>query len=186
MAKEPIRITAPFDETVARSLKAGDSVLLSGTIIAARDAAHKLMVEALEKGEPLPVDMTNQVVYYVGPAPAKPGQPIGSAGPTTSGRMDSYTPRLIEEGLRGMIGKGNRSQSVIDSMKKHGVVYFAAVGGAGALIAKRVKEYKVLAYGELGPDAIASMTVEDFPLIVVMDSDGNDFYKVGQAPYVQE
>ena len=186
MAKEPIRITAPFDETVARSLKAGDSVLLSGTIIAARDAAHKLMVEALEKGEPLPVDMTNQVVYYVGPAPAKPGQPIGSAGPTTSGRMDSYTPRLIEEGLRGMIGKGNRSQAVIDSMKKHGVVYFAAVGGAGALIAKRVKEYKVLAYGELGPEAIASMTVEDFPLIVVMDSDGNDFYKVGQAPYVQE
>ena len=186
MAKEPIRITAPFDETVARSLKAGDSVLLSGTIIAARDAAHKLMVEALEKGEPLPVDMTNQVVYYVGPAPAKPGQPIGSAGPTTSGRMDSYTPRLIEEGLRGMIGKGNRSQSVIDSMKKHGVVYFAAVGGAGALIAKRVKEYKVLAYGELGPEAIASMMVEDFPLIVVMDSDGNDFYKVGQAPYVQE
>ena len=130
--------------------------------------------------------MTNQVVYYVGPAPAKPGQPIGSAGPTTSGRMDSYTPRLIEEGLRGMIGKGNRSQAVIDSMKKHGVVYFAAVGGAGALIAKRVKEYKVLAYGELGPEAIASMTVEDFPLIVVMDSDGNDFYKVGQAPYVQE
>jgi len=186
MAKEPIRITAPFDETVARSLKAGDSVLLSGTIIAARDAAHKLMVEALEKGEPLPVDLTNQVVYYVGPAPAKPGQPIGSAGPTTSGRMDSYTPRLIEEGLRGMIGKGNRSQAVIDSMKKHGVVYFAAVGGAGALIAKRVKEYKVLAYGELGPEAIASMTVEDFPLIVVMDSDGNDFYKVGQAPYVQE
>lgn len=186
MAKEPIRITAPFDESVARSLKAGDSVLLSGTIIAARDAAHKLMVEALDRGEQLPVDLKNQVVYYVGPAPAKPGAPIGSAGPTTSGRMDSYTPRLIEEGLRGMIGKGNRSQAVIDSMKKHGVVYFAAVGGAGALIAKRVKEYKVLAYGELGPEAIASMTVEDFPLIVVMDSEGKDFYKAGQAPYIQE
>lgn len=186
MAKEPIRITAPFDEKVARSLKAGDSVLLSGTIIAARDAAHKLMVEALDKGEALPVDLTNQVVYYVGPAPAKPGQPIGSAGPTTSGRMDSYTPRLIEKGLRGMIGKGNRSQAVVDAMKKHGVVYFAAVGGAGALIAKRVKEYNVLAYGELGPEAVASMTVEDFPLIVVMDSEGKDFYKVGQAPYIQE
>jgi len=186
MEKEPIRITAPFDESVARSLKAGDSVLLSGTIIAARDAAHKLMVEALDRGEPLPVALKDQVVYYVGPAPAKPGDPIGSAGPTTSGRMDSYTPRLIEEGLRGMIGKGNRSQAVVDSMKKHGVVYFAAVGGAGALIAKRVKEYKVLAYGELGPEAIASMTVEDFPLIVVMDSEGTDFYKAGQAPYVQE
>ena len=186
MAKQPIRITAPFDESVARSLKAGDSVLISGTIIAARDAAHKLMVEALDAGQPLPVDLKNQVVYYVGPSPAKPGEPIGSAGPTTSGRMDSYTPRLIEQGLRGMIGKGNRSQAVIDAMKKHGVVYFAAVGGAGALIAKRIKQYTVLAYGELGPEAVASMTVEDFPLIVVMDSDGNDFYKVGQAPYVQE
>ena len=186
MAKQPIRITAPFDESVARSLKAGDSVLISGTIIAARDAAHKLMVEALDAGQPLPVDLKNQVVYYVGPSPAKPGEPIGSAGPTTSGRMDSYTPRLIEQGLRGMIGKGNRSQAVIDAMKKHGVVYFAAVGGAGALIAKRIKEYNVLAYGELGPEAVASMTVEDFPAIVVMDSDGKDFYQVGQSPYVQE
>ena len=130
--------------------------------------------------------MKNQVVYYVGPSPAKPGEPIGSAGPTTSGRMDSYTPRLIEQGLRGMIGKGNRSQAVIDAMKKHGVVYFAAVGGAGALIAKRIKQYTVLAYGELGPEAVASMTVEDFPAIVVMDSDGKDFYQVGQAPYIQE
>lgn len=186
MAKEPIRITAPFDESVARSLKAGDSVLISGTIIAARDAAHKLMVEALEQGQPLPVDLKNQTVYYVGPSPAKPGDPIGSAGPTTSGRMDSYTPRLIEEGLRGMIGKGNRSPAVVDAMKKHGVVYFAAVGGAGALIAKRIKEYKVLAYGDLGPEAVASMVVEDFPVIVVMDAEGNDFYKVGQAPYAQE
>ena len=186
MAKQPIRITAPFDESVARSLKAGDSVLISGTIIAARDAAHKLMVEALDAGQPLPVDLKNQVVYYVGPSPAKPGEPIGSAGPTTSGRMDSYTPRLIEQGLRGMIGKGNRSQAVIDAMKKHGVVYFAAVGGAGALIAKRIKEYKVLAYGELGPEAIASMTVEDFPAIVVMDAEGKDLYQVGQAPYVQD
>ena len=186
MAKQPIRITAPFDESVARSLKAGDSVLISGTIIAARDAAHKLMVEALDAGQPLPVDLKNQVVYYVGPSPAKPGEPIGSAGPTTTGRMDSYTPRLIEQGLRGMIGKGNRSQAVIDAMKKHGVVYFAAVGGAGALIAKRIKQYTVLAYGELGPEAVASMTVEDFPAIVVMDSDGKDFYQVGQAPYIQE
>ena len=186
MTKEPIRITAPFDEKMARSLKAGDSVLISGTIIAARDAAHKLMVEALDAGKPLPVDLTNQVVYYVGPSPAKPGEPIGSAGPTTSGRMDSYTPRLIEEGLRGMIGKGNRSQAVIDAMKKHGVVYFAAVGGAGALIAKRILEYKVLAYEELGPEAVASMTVSDFPAIVVMDAEGNDFYQTGQAPYIEE
>lgn len=185
MANEPIRITAPFDEAVARSLKAGDSVLISGTIIAARDAAHKLMVEALAAGKPLPVDLKNQVVYYVGPSPAKPGEPIGSAGPTTSGRMDSYTPRLIEEGLRGMIGKGNRSQAVVDAMKKHGVVYFAAVGGAGALIAKKIKSYNVLAYGELGPEAIASMEVVDFPVIVVMDAEGKDFYQVGQAPYVQ-
>ena len=154
MAKQPIRITAPFDESVARSLKAGDSVLISGTIIAARDAAHKLMVEALDAGQPLPVDLKNQVVYYVGPSPAKPGEPIGSAGPTTSGRMDSYTPRLIEQGLRGMIGKGNRSQAVIDAMKKHGVVYFAAVGGAGALTA-------CLA-------AIAGLLVLSLPLVALM------------------
>ena len=184
MANEPIRIKAPFDEVVARSLKAGDSVLISGTIIAARDAAHKLMVEALDAGKPLPVDLKNQVVYYVGPSPAKPGEPIGSAGPTTSGRMDSYTPRLIEEGLRGMIGKGNRSQAVVDAMKKYGVVYFAAVGGAGALIAKKIKSYTILAYEELGPEAIASMEVVDFPAIVVMDTDGRDFYQVGQAPYI--
>ena len=183
MAKEPIRITAPFDESVARSLKAGDSVLISGTIIAARDAAHKLMVEALDRGESLPVDMKNQVVYYVGPAPAKPGEPIGSAGPTTSGRMDSYTPRLIEAGLRGMIGKGNRSQAVVEAMKKHGVVYFAAVGGAGALIARSIKKYTVLAYEDLGPEAVAAMEVEDFPAIVVIDSTGDNYYETGQAPY---
>lgn len=184
MEKQPIRITAPFDEKVARSLKAGDSVLLSGTIIAARDAAHKLMVEALDAGQELPVDLKNQVIYYVGPSPAKPGEPIGAAGPTTSGRMDSYTPRLIEEGLRGMIGKGNRTAAVTEAMKKHGVVYFAAVGGAGALIAKKVKSYTVLAYGELGPEAVARMEVEDFPVIVVLDSEGTDFYQVGQAPYI--
>ena len=176
MAKEPIRITAPFDESVARSLKAGDSVLISGTIIAARDAAHKLMVEALDRGEALPTDMKNQVVYYVGPAPAKPGEPIGSAGPTTSGRMDSYTPRLIEEGLRGMIGKGNRAPEVVAAMQECGAVYFAALGGGGALLASRIKSYEVLAYADLGAEALARMEVEDFPVIVAIDSLGGNVY----------
>ena len=186
MAKQPIRITAPFDESVARSLKAGDSVLISGTIIAARDAAHKLMVEALDAGQPLPVDLKNQVVYYVGPSPAKPGEPIGSAGPTTSGRMDSYTPRLIEQGLRGMIGKGNRSQAVIDAMKKHGVVYFAAVGGAGALLSKSIREAEVVAYEDLGTEAIRKLTVEEFPVIVCMDSEGTDLYETAAEKYREE
>ncbi len=182
---EPIRITTPLKEATARSLKAGDIVLISGIIYAARDAAHKKMVEALDRGEKLPVDFTDQVVYYVGPSPAKPGQPIGSAGPTTSGRMDSYTPKMLEQGLRGMIGKGYRTAAVVDAMKKHGVVYFAATGGAGALIAKTIKKYEVLAYDELGPEALAAMTVEDFPVIVVIDSEGNNFYEVGQKQYRQ-
>lgn len=180
---EKIRITTPFTEEQSRKLKAGDSVLISGTIISARDAAHKVMTEALARGEKLPVDWNDQIVYYLGPTPAKPGDPIGSCGPTTSGRMDAYTPTMLEQGIKGMVGKGSRAQAVVDSMKKNGVTYFAAVGGAAALIAKSVKKYEVLAYPELGPEAVAALTVVDFPAIVVIDSEGNDFYEMGQAPY---
>jgi fumarate hydratase subunit beta len=183
MSAQIKRITAPFSDETARSLKAGDSVLISGVIIAARDAAHKRLVETLDKGQKLPVDLKGAVVYYVGPSPAKPGQPIGSAGPTTSGRMDAYTPRLIKEGLKGMIGKGYRKPEVVEAMKQYGVPYMAAVGGAGALIAKSVKKYTVLAYEELGPEAVAAMEVEDFPAIVVIDCEGADYYAQGQAPY---
>ena len=180
---EKIRITTPLTEEQSRKLRAGDSVLISGTIFSARDAAHKAMTEALARGEKLPVDWTNQIVYYLGPTPAKPGNPIGSCGPTTSGRMDAYTPTMLDQGIRGMIGKGSRTPEVIESMKKHGVTYFAAVGGAAALISKSVKSYTVLAYPELGPEAVAALEVEDFPAIVVIDSEGNNFYEMGQAPY---
>ena len=180
---EARRITAPFDDETARSLRAGEKVLITGTIRAARDAAHKRMVECLDRGEKLPVDLTGQVVYYVGPSPAKPGKPVGSAGPTTAGRMDAYAPRLMDEGLKGMIGKGYRKPEVVESMKKNGVPYLAAVGGAGALIAERIKKYTVLAWPELGPEALAEMEVEDFPAIVVIDSQGCDYYEAGQKPY---
>lgn len=181
--KEKIRITTPLTEEQSRKLKAGDSVLISGIIYSARDAAHKAMTEALARGEKLPLDWTNQIVYYLGPTPAKPGDPIGSAGPTTSGRMDAYTPTMLAQGIKGMIGKGSRSAAVVDAMKKHGVTYFAAVGGAAALIAKSIKKYEVLAYPELGPEAVAALTVEDFPAIVVIDSEGNSYYEEGQKPY---
>lgn len=177
------RITTPLTPDKVKSLKAGDSVLITGTIYAARDAAHKLMYEAIQKGEKLPIDWEGKIVYYVGPTPAKPGQAIGSAGPTTSGRMDKYTPTMIAHGQKGMIGKGYRSKEVVDAMKKYGAVYFAALGGAGALIAKSIKKYEVLAYEDLGPEALAAMTVEDFPAIVVIDSEGNNFYEQGQKPY---
>lgn len=180
---QPKRVTAPFDDETARSLKAGDTVLISGKILAARDAAHKKMVECLDRGEELPVDLKGQVVYYVGPTPAKPGHAIGSAGPTTAGRMDAYAPRLMEVGLKGMIGKGYRKPEVVEAMKKYGVPYLAAVGGAGALIARRIKKYEVLAWPELGPEALAVMDVEDFPAIVVIDSDGENYYTAGQKPY---
>ncbi|MBO4301303.1 MAG: Fe-S-containing hydro-lyase [Desulfovibrio sp.] len=176
-------IRAPFDEATASSLRAGDSVRISGVILAARDAAHKRLVENLDRGEALPVDLHGQVVYYVGPSPAKPGQPIGAAGPTTSGRMDAYTPRLLAEGLRGMIGKGYRKPEVVAAMQKYGVPYLAAVGGAGALIARSIKKYTVLAWPELGPEALAAMEVDNFPAIVVIDCLGNNQYEVGQAPY---
>lgn len=181
--KEAIKIVTPLTKEKARELKAGDLVLITGTIYTSRDAAHKRMTEALAAGEKLPVDFTDQIIYYVGPAPAKPGKAIGSAGPTTSGRMDAYTPRMLEEGLRGMIGKGYRTPEVVESMKKHGAVYFTATGGAAALIAKTIKKYEVIAYDDLGPEALSRLTVEDFPAIVAIDSQGNNFYDEGQAKY---
>lgn len=180
---EKIRIQTPLTEEQSRKLKAGDSVLITGTIYSARDAAHKVMTEALARGEKLPIDWHDQIVYYLGPTPAKPGDPIGSAGPTTSGRMDAYTPTMLDQGIKGMIGKGSRKPEVVESMKKNGVTYFAAVGGAAALIAKSIKKYEVIAYPELGPEALAALTVEDFPAIVVIDAEGNNFYEIGQKPY---
>lgn len=182
---EKIRIQTPLTEEQSRKLKAGDSVLINGTIYSARDAAHKVMTEALARGEKLPIDWHDQIVYYLGPTPAKPGDPIGSAGPTTSGRMDAYTPTMLDQGIKGMIGKGSRKPEVVASMKKNGTTYFAAVGGAAALIAKSIKKYEVIAYPELGPEALAALTVEDFPAIVVIDAEGNNFYEIGQKPYRQ-
>ena len=183
---EQIRIQTPLTEEQSRKLKAGDMVLISGKIYSARDAPHKVMTEALARGEELPIDWHDKIVYYLGPSPAKPGDPIGSAGPTTSGRMDAYTPTMLDQGIKGMIGKGSRKPEVIESMKKNGVTYFAAVGGAAALIAKSIKKYDVIAYADLGPEALAELTVEDFPAIVVIDSEGNDFYEIGQAPYRED
>ena len=170
------RIRAPFDEATARSLRAGDRVLITGTIIAARDAAHKRLVEALDRGEELPVDLDGAAIYYVGPSPARPGRAIGAAGPTTAGRMDAYTPTLLARGLRGMIGKGNRSAAVIDAMKQYGAVYFAATGGAGALIARCIRKCEIIAFPDLGPEAIHRLEVENFPLVVAIDSLGNNLY----------
>ena len=176
-------ITAPFNKEVAAQLKAGDYVYITGTIYTARDAAHKRMSEALQRQEQLPIDMENNVIYYMGPSPAREGRPIGSAGPTTASRMDKYAPALLDLGLSGMIGKGKRSQEVKDAIVRNGAVYFAAVGGAAALIAKSVKKYEVLAYPELGPEAVARLTVEDFPAIVVIDCEGNNLYETNQAKY---
>lgn len=177
------RIRTPLDDATLRSLRAGDSVLISGEVLTARDAAHKRLVELLDKGEDLPITLKGATLYYVGPCPAKPGQVIGSAGPTTSGRMDAYAPRLIALGLRGMVGKGLRSQAVIDAMKKHGAVYFAAIGGAGALIARSVRKCEVVAYSDLGPEAIHRLTVEDLPAIVAIDATGESLYETGKQRY---
>lgn len=173
-----IRITVPFtDEKAITSLHAGDSVLISGDIYTARDAAHKRMVEELAEGKPLPFEIQNQVIYYVGPTPAKPGQVIGSAGPTTSGRMDKYAPTLLDLGLKGMIGKGYRDEAVIDSIVKNKAVYFGAIGGSGALIARTIKKVEMVAYEDLGTEAIRKLTVVDFPAMVINDCHGNDWYK---------
>ena len=177
------KVTLPLTDETLRDLKAGDNVLLTGIMYVARDAAHKRMVESIDQGKPLPFDIKGQTIYFMGPSPAKPGQPIGSAGPTTSGRMDSYSPRLIAEGLKGMIGKGMRSQAVKDAMKKYKAVYFAAIGGAGALISKSIKKSKIIAYEELGAEAIRCLEVEDFPATVINDIYGGDLYEEGKARY---
>ena len=178
-----LRIETPLTQEKVKYLKAGDNVLLNGVIYTGRDAAHKKMVEALEQGLDLPFPIKDQVIYFVGPTPAKEGQVIGSAGPTTSGRMDDYSPKLIAEGLTGMIGKGLRSSEVIEAMKKYGAVYFGAIGGAGALIAKRIVSAEVIAYPELGPEAIRRLVVKDFPAIVIIDHEGNNLYDLGKAQY---
>ena len=176
-------ITTPLDEKTIEALKSGDRVLITGVVYTARDTAHKRMVEALERGENLPFDVKGQIIYYMGPAPAKPGHVIGSAGPTTSGRMDVYTPELLAAGLKGMIGKGNRSEPVKKAMKRYRAVYFAATGGAGALIAGSIKKAEVIAYEELGAEAVMRLEVEDFPVVVVNDIYGGDLYEQGKAQY---
>lgn len=178
-----IRITAPLEATAAASLRCGDNVLISGVVYTGRDAAHKRMIETLEKGDDLPFDPTGQVLYFVGPAPAKPGKVIGSAGPTTSGRMDAYSPRLLARGLKGMIGKGLRSEEVKTAIKANGAVYFGAIGGAGALLASCIKEAEVIAYPELGTEAVRRLVVEDLPAVVLIDSHGQDLYEIGKKEY---
>ncbi len=178
-----LNIESPLDAETVKTLKAGDQVFITGVIYTARDAAHKRIVEALDKAEKLPLDLANQTIYYMGPSPARPGQPIGSAGPTTSGRMDSYAPRLMAAGLKGMIGKGNRSQAVKDAMQEYKAVYFAAIGGAGALISKSIKKAEVIAYEELGAEAIRRLEVENFPATVINDIYGGDLYEQGKAKY---
>lgn len=179
----PIRLATPLSLWDVESLHAGDRVVLSGTIYTARDAAHARLVALLKEGSPLPFAPEGQVVYYVGPTPPRPGEPIGSAGPTTSGRMDSYTPALLAAGIKGMIGKGTRSPEVRAAMTKHRAVYFAATGGAGALLARRIKSAEVVAWDDLGPEAVRRLVVEDFPLVVINDVYGKDLYEEGAARY---
>ena len=177
-------VTVPMSRETARSLKAGDSCLLNGVIYTARDAAHKRLCDLLAEGKPLPIDVTNAVIYFVGPTPAKPGQVIGSAGPTTSYRMDAYSPSLIALGQTGMLGKGKRSREVVDAMKTYGCVYFGAIGGCGALLSKCIKKAEVVAYPDLGPEAIARLEVENFPVTVIIDSQGNNLYETGPKAYI--
>lgn len=179
-----IKLSIPFTKEEAAKLKVGDKVLISGTIYTARDAAHKRLIELLDKKEVLPIEIKDQMIYYVGPTPAKLNKPIGSAGPTTSYRMDAYTPKLLDIGLRGMIGKGLRSKKVIDSMIKNKAVYFGAIGGAAALISKCIKKSDIIAYEDLGSEAIRKLQVEDFPAIVIIDSFGNNLYEYGQEQYL--
>ncbi len=177
------KVTLPLTDETLKDLRAGDNILLTGVIYVGRDAAHKRLIEALDQGKSLPFDIKGQTIYFMGPSPAKPGKPIGAAGPTTSGRMDAYSPRLIAEGLKGMVGKGMRSQAVKDAMKKYKAVYLAAIGGAGALIAGSIKKSEVIAYEELGAEAIRRLEVEDFPVTVINDIYGGDLYQAGKAKY---
>lgn len=178
------RITTPLTAEKTKDLKAGDDVLISGVIYTGRDAAHKRLVELVNEGKQLPVDLKDAIIYYVGPAPAKPGQAIGSAGPTTSYRMDAYAPTLLDLGLKGMIGKGKRSDEVIDAMKRNDAVYFGAIGGAGALLSKCIKKAKIVCYEDLGAEAVRRLEVEDLPVVVVIDKDGNNLYEEGRKSYL--
>ena len=176
-------INAPISDEDAKSLHSGDYVYITGTIYTARDAAHKRMAEALAAGQPLPIDMKNNIIYYMGPSPAREGRSIGSAGPTTASRMDKYAPDLLDLGLKGMIGKGKRSQAVIDGIVRNGAVYFAAVGGAGAILSKCIKKSTVIAYDDLGTEAIRELEVENLPVVVVIDSEGNNLYETAIKEY---
>ena len=180
----PISIQAPMSKEQAKALKAGDSCLISGTIYTARDAAHKRLCELVAQGKDLPIDLTDAVIYFVGPTPEKPGQAIGSAGPTTSYRMDAYSPTLIALGQTGMIGKGKRNEDVITAMKEHGAVYFGAIGGCGALLGKCIKKSEIVAYEDLGAEAIRKLEVENFPVIVIIDAEGNNLYETGRQAYL--
>lgn len=179
-------VNVPLADEAAVSLRVGDYVYLTGTIYTARDAAHKRMQEALDRGESLPLDVKNNVIYYMGPSPARNGRPIGSAGPTTASRMDKYAPALLDLGLKGMIGKGKRSQGVKDAVVRNGAVYFAAVGGAGALLSRSIISSEVIAYDDLGTEAIRRLEVKDFPVIVVMDAEGNDLYETAVREYCRD
>ena len=183
---ENIKLNTPLTREAARDLKAGDSCLISGVIYTARDAAHKRLCELVAAGKELPFDIKDSIIYFVGPTPAKPGQAIGSAGPTTSYRMDAYSPMLIEQGLTGMIGKGKRGAEVVDAMKTHSAVYFGAIGGCGALLSKCIKKAEVVAYEDLGAEAIRRLEVENFPAIVIIDSQGNNLYESGRAAYLAQ
>lgn len=180
------RIKLPLTRELSRTLHAGDQVLLSGTIYTSRDAGHKRMCEALDRGEALPFDPTDATIYYVGPTPAKPGQVIGSAGPTTSGRMDAYAPQMMSVGARGMIGKGARLQEVVDAIREYEGTYFGAIGGAGALLAKSIKSAELVAYEDLGAEALRRLEVEDMPLVVIIDSQGNNLYEQGREAYLKQ
>ncbi len=178
-------LTTPLDEETVRQLKAGDTVKLTGTIYTARDAAHERLVDLIDEGKELPIPLEGQIIYYVGPSPTPPGEPIGSAGPTTSYRMDPYAPALLDRGLKGMIGKGGRSDAVVDAMKKNTAVYFVATGGAAALISRSITSAEIVAYEDLGAEAIRKLTVEDFPVIVAQDCHGGNVYEEGQKKYAR-
>jgi fumarate hydratase subunit beta len=179
------KINTPLNERIVVELKAGDNILLSGTVYTARDAAHARLINLLDKGESLPINIKDEIIYYVGPTPNKNGQVIGSAGPTTSYRMDSYAPRLLDLGLKGMIGKGARSKEVIDSIKKNKSIYFGAIGGAGALMSKCIVSSEVIAYDDLGAEAIRKLEVKDMPLVVIIDINGNNLYEIGKSEYLK-
>lgn len=179
------KITTPLTEDITKTLKAGDSILLSGIIYTARDAAHGRLINLLDEEKDLPLNINGEIIYYVGPTPEKPGEVIGSAGPTTSYRMDSYAPRLLDLGLKGMIGKGARSEEVITAIKRNNAIYFGAIGGAGALISKCIKSSEVIAYDDLGAEAIRKLEVKDMPLVVIIDTEGNNLYEIGKKAYLE-